>query len=383
MTVTDLRPESWAEQSAKAEKIQAEAEAARAKTAADTEARRLANQLKAAKQAAEIAEGEAKAEEVRQGAAAKRQEAEERAAAERKTQEKAARSAAQWRTAARAIAITCVLVSLPLQMSAFWDPHAWFLLAAPLVLEGVAWALLKGAEAAIDDGRPSWHYRLGALLQAAVAAGISFAHGSHAYGMATGLGGALCSLIGPAIWDLHEHGRIKKRDGRPTRAQRRAEKKAAAEKARQEQQAAAEKEAQRKATEEKRAKEWADVWTRAVALSAALGEDHVSEPTWKRAWDDVHGTSLGDTAESIAARVAAKARAKDAAGPGAAPAKPQVESQMTPARPKAPQSRPDGRSSNGGRPPRRVAGDAPRYSAAARSAMSVAARARRTARTEK
>ncbi|PBC76166.1 hypothetical protein BX265_0869 [Streptomyces sp. TLI_235] len=386
MSVTELRPTGRTRPAAakSAGKEAAEAEALRAKTQATKVAADIANQLKAAKAAAEIAAGEAKAQEIREEAANRQREAARQRAEAQAAREKADRSAAQWRSYAKTIAVICVIVSLPLQLMAFWSPRAPFLLAAPLVLEGLAWALLKGAEAAIDDHRPSWHYRALAGAVALFAATVNYLHGSAAFGLGTGLGGAFCSLAGPLVWDLHEHGRIRKRDGKVSRRQRRAEaKRAAAEAA--EQKAAAERETEeRAAVEQLRSVQWPQVWERAVALAAAVGELHPSEPTWKRAWDDTQGAPLGDTAESIAARVAARAAVKDATNDRTNMVekveKPQVESQM--ARPaKSPVvKRPDGRRSNGGTPPVRRAGDTRGYSPVARRAMSLAARKQRPAR---
>jgi hypothetical protein len=382
MSVSELRPTSRTRTQPKpAAKEAAEAEALRAKTATAKAAADLANEIKAAKAAPEIAAAQAKAEEIRRVTAAKERDAEQERQDAAEQRRKAERSAGQWRTWAKTIAVICVLVSLPLQIMAFWSPKAPFLLVAPLVLEGLAWALLKGAEAAIDDHRPSWHYRALAGAVALFAASVNFLHGSQTYGMGTGLGGAFCSLAGPLVWDLHEHGRILRRDHKPTRAQRRATaRKAAADAAakRAAELVAAER---LEALETTRAVQWPQVWERAVALAAAVGELHPSEPTWKRAWDDTQGAPLGDTAASIAAKVAAKTAAKDAAKDQATtPAKvekPQVDSQLpAPARPSA-RSGVDGRRTNGGTPPRQSASTYPRYSVAARRAMSLAARTRR------
>ncbi|WP_371497642.1 hypothetical protein OG871_17000 [Kitasatospora sp. NBC_00374] len=384
MSITELRPTGRTRPPAKAaSKEAAEAEALRAKTEATKAAADIANQLKAAKAAAEIAAGEAKAQEIRAEAADQQREAARLRAEAQAARDKAERSAAQWRTYAKTIAVICVVVSLPLQLMAFWSPHAPFLLAAPLVLEGLAWALLKGAEAAIDDHRPSWHYRALAGAVALFAATVNYLHGSATFGLGTGLGGAFCSLAGPLVWDLHEHGRIRKRDGKVSRRQRRAEaKQVAAEAA--EKKAAAEREAEeRAAVEQLRSVQWPQVWERAVALAAAVGELHPSEPTWKRAWDDTQGAALGDTAESIAARVAAKAAVKDAANDRTNTVerveKPQVESQLARPAKTAAAKRPDGRRSNGGTPPVRRTGDTIGYSPVARRAMSHAARNRQPA----
>lgn len=382
MSVTELQPRTTRGRAAPkpAAKEAAEAEALRAKTEATRAAADIANRAKAAKAAVDIAADEARAEEIRQGAAAQRREAARVRAEAEVAREKAERSAAQWRSYAKTIAVVCVVVSLPLQMMAFWSPKAPFLLAAPLVLEGLAWVLLKGAEAAIDDHRPSWHYRALAGAVAVFAALVNYVHGSAAFGIGTGLGGAFCSLAGPMVWDLHEHGRIRKRDARTTRRQRREEaRKLAAEAA--EKKAAEDRAADELAArEQSRSVQWPQVWERAVALAAALGELHPSEATWKRAWDDTQGAQLGDTAESIAARVAAKAAVKDAAKDQTNPVekveKPQVESQLAPTRTSAV----DGRRSNGGTPPVQRSGSYPKYSTAARRAMSLAARKQRPAR---
>ena len=217
MSVTELAPatDTYAEGLARASKTEAEAEAQQILNEDERERRRKQREREAAK--ADRDERRALKKEQDED-----REREEKRREEAKAKAKAEKSAEDWKKAAKAIAILCVIVSLPLQIMAFWDPHAWFLVVAPFVLEGVAWALLKGAEAAIDDNRPSWHYRLGALTQALIAAGINYAHGSEVYGEATGIGGALCSLIGPMIWDLHENGRIAKKAGGPSRKERRA-----------------------------------------------------------------------------------------------------------------------------------------------------------------
>jgi hypothetical protein len=199
--------------------------------------------------------------------------------------------------------------------------------------------------------------------------------------MGTGLGGAFCSLAGPMIWDLHEHGRIRQRDHKPTRAQRRATARKATADAAAKRAAELEAAERLEALETTRAVQWPQVWERAVALAAAVGELHPSEPTWKRAWDDTQGAPLGDTAASIAARVTAKTAAKDAAKDQATTPvkveKPQVDSQLPPTVSAPARSGLDGRRNNGGTPPRQSASTYPRYSVAARRAMSLAARTRR------
>lgn len=386
MSVTDLHPETsgstYAESLARAEQLRADAEAKRIKNESERRRQELLDQKAAARAQREIQRDlAAAADEQRQRDDARREAAE--------AQARAAKSAATWRTAAKAIAIVCVVVSLPMQVMAFWDAHAWFLVAAPFVLEGVAWALLCGAQAAIDEGRPSWHYRLGALLQALVAAGINYAHGSAEYGIATGIGGALCSVIGPMIWDLHEHGRIAKRENRTRRSVRRAQRRTDR------------AEFQRlDAVNEARAARDAEVWERALDLAAAYGEvlpgrrsglgrtkgpEVVpSEKTYARACVEIHGAEPGSTADRIAHMRTAKRAVRIAQnGPldgSQTDEKPQVDSQTpaadsepSTARAKAPKQRgEDGRKRNGGTPPRRRPGTV-KYHPAAKKQMALAA----------
>jgi hypothetical protein len=331
---------------------EAEAEAIRARTAADVEARliaaraeadaaritaeaeaeriRLANERAAMRMARERAENDAKVAEAqaRQRAAERQAKAEEEQAAaleqaEQVEQGKRERSAKSWRKAALFFAAACAVVALPVQMSAFYNPHALWLLAAPIMLEGGAWVVLRGAAAAVDDHRPHWHYRLIAWLLAFVAAAINLSHGLSHFDMATAVGTAFASLAGPGVWDLHEHGRIRKRDGvltrRERRALRKAEAKAAAEKAAAAKAAADARAAERKAADEAAAKlasareaAFPDVWKHALNLAAALGETTVTDAVWRRAHRDVKGTDPGDSAEVQQLRNAAERSLLDA-----------------------------------------------------------------------
>ncbi|MFJ5547016.1 hypothetical protein [Streptomyces sp. NPDC093225] len=360
MTVTELHPdpattETYSEGLARAEKVQAEAEAQRIKNESDRRRAALADAKAEAKAQADIEESLAEAADKRRRREESRREEDARKA-------KAEQSADEWRRAAKLIAIICVIVSLPLQMLAFWDPRIPVLIAAPLVLEGVAWALLKGAEAAIDDDRPSWHYRLGALLQASIAAAISYGHGAERYGLVTGIGGALCSFLGPAIWDLHENGRIAKREGRKTLAQRWTEQRAAKAEEKRVKQIAADRETADKT-----------VWERAVYLAAALGEVVPSEKTYRRAWDEIHGTEPGSTAEIIAERRAARRAVRVASNGPLKDEEVQDESQKGTDNGRSAKGLKepgeDGRKNNGGTPPRRVPGTV-KYGQGARAQMS-------------
>ncbi|MGW5636457.1 hypothetical protein [Streptomyces sp. NPDC003832] len=330
------RARAWAEaeerrvaaEAAKEERLilaQAEGDALRAKAAEDARKANLANNRQERKDSEERAASEARIAESRRRKAdadraredADRQAAEQRAEAEAVAAE-AEEAENRWRGYARGFYIVCAIVALPVQVAAFYDPKALWLMAAPLMLEGGAWVVLKGAAAAVAAHRPHWHYRLIAWLLAFIAAGINLWHGLHAFDPATAIGTAFASIAGPGVWDLHEHGRIRTRDGVPTRRERKAAKKRAREeaaaKAAEEQRRAAEKEAADKAATEsaqKLAKDREDafpeVWKHALRLAAALGETTVTEAVWRRAHIDIEGTDPGESAETIRARnVAAK-----------------------------------------------------------------------------
>lgn len=385
------------EADAKAEALRIEAEgkarAAEILAVQEAEKQRLANERTAVRNRREIAEQEAKIaeadrkrdEERRAIEAARKAEAEaaEQAELEHGKREQSAKS---WRAAALGFAIVCAIVALPVQMSAFWSPKAPWLLIAPLVLEGGAWVVLKGAAAAVDDHRPHWHYRLIAWLLAFIASGINLSHGLAAFDPATAIGTAFASLAGPGIWDLHEHGRIRLRDGKLTRrerrAQRAAERKAAADRKAAEERTKTERETKEKVAAERaeqlaaaRADEFPEVWDHAVRLAAALGETTVTEPVWRRAHLDVEGAEPGESVDIIrgrnmAARRIAAARSE---APGSTPqkaTKAQRDAQVMP-RPAKPRVKPV--------PPRRTKGDTPKFHPAARSLAADAKRASITA----
>lgn len=321
-----IRTRAYAEAEARRTAAEAEAEAVRIKAEAEAEKQRLANERaamaaeeKRAAHEARMAKIEAEREEIeRQAAAARQDEQEQRKAAAAAAKEVAA-AASRWRRYAIAFYAVCAIVALPVQIAAFWDPEAWWLVIAPLMLEGAALVVTKGAAAAVAARRPYWHYRVVAWLFAFIAAGINLWHGLNAFDPATALGTAFASLAGPGVWDLHEHGRIRKRDGalsrRERRAARKAAKKQAAEQAAREEREAAREEARQKAMEaievrlaEQRAQEFPDEWKYALKLAVAMGETTVTDAVWDRAWDDLHAAKPGVTANSVAARNAAAAR---------------------------------------------------------------------------
>lgn len=381
-----------AEARAEAERIRAQgdADAARIKAEEEAKKQRLANERtelrlrrERAEQEAKIAEANRRQKEAERAEQEARRQQEQQAAAEAQTAEKREAAAKSWRKAALGFAIVCAIVALPVQMSAFWSPSAPWLIAAPVVLEGGAWVILRGAAAAVEDHRPHWHYRLIAWALAFVAAGVNLAHGLRAFDMATAVGTAFASLAGPGVWDLHEHGRIRTRDGKLTRRQRKEQKRqqaqqAAADKAKREREEAqrkAEEDAARQRAEQlaaQRAEQYPEVWEHALKLAAALGETTVTEAVWKRAHEDVEGAPPGEDAATLRMRNAAARRvvAARSEAPGERPVKvtkAQRDPQMPPGR---------GRGRPGGPPVRgkRRPGDTAPYSKAVRRAMSATAK---------
>ncbi|MEW2415313.1 hypothetical protein AB0953_16580 [Streptomyces sp. NPDC046866] len=385
-----IRTRAEAEAEARRLAAEAEAEAVRIKAAAEAEKQALANKRAAlqlqrfeAEQKAKIAEAERKAAAEARETQRERLAAEAAELAEAEADEQRQKSASSWRAAAIGFAVVCGVVALPVQMSAFYREDARYLLAAPLVLEGAAWVVLRGAAAAVDDRRPHWHYRLIAWLLAFVAAGVNLWHGLTAFDTATAVGTAIASLAGPGIWDLHEHGRIRSRDGKPTLRQRWAQQWAERKQAKQEAALAKERAAAAQADAEAEAAKAAQlaadreanfekVWKHALKLAAALGETTVTEAIWKRAHNDIEGTDPGEWVDIIRGRNAAKRRltAARSEAPGERPVKvnsAQVASQMPPTRSKRvykPPTRAGVRRKN----------DTPKYVAAANRQASIAAR---------
>jgi hypothetical protein len=311
-------------------KAQAEADAIRVKAEEEGRRLRLANDRAERKAREEEEASEARIAESRRkrdDANRAREEADRQAAEQQQSEEAAAKEVAdadeKWRTYAIRFAIVCGIVSLPVQMSFFWNPHAPWMAAAPVMLEGAAWVVHRGARAAAVSKRPVWHYRAIVWLLALIAAAINLYHGLHAFDPGTALATAFASVAGPGVWDLHEHGRIRKRDGVKTRRQRKAEAKAAKaeakRKAAEEAQRSAEKEAADKAAEEKlqrlaerRARQFPKVWEHAEKLATDLGETEVSQAIWERAKLDVEGAKPGESAEVFRMRNAATARVEAA-----------------------------------------------------------------------
>lgn len=386
-------------------KALAEADAIRAKAEAEAERLRLANERnrmameeKQAAHARKLAELQAEQEEIDRQAAASRKEADDEAqsaAEEQRIQQEAADKAAKeiavadarWRRYALGFYIVCAVVALPVQIAAFWTPVAPWLVIAPLMLEGGAAVVLKGAAAAVAGHRPHWHYRLIAWLLAFIAAGVNLWHGLNAFDPATAIGTAFASVAGPGVWDLHEHGRIRKRDGALTRRERKAKEKAearaAAGKAAEKKAADDAKAADLKAAEEAanklatdRAKEFQEVWEHALKLAAALGETTVTEAVWIRAYRDIEGTDPGDSVDVIRTRNVAARRVAAALSeaPGNTPSKvtnAQRSSHLSPS-PAKPRTSPRPKPI----PPRRTRGDSAPFHPIAKRAQAVDVRRR-------
>ncbi|MBV6700272.1 hypothetical protein KV557_24735 [Kitasatospora aureofaciens] len=386
---------------------EAEAEGIRIKAAQESERQRILNERAAMKLEQDKAAHEARMAELKaQRAKADRETAEEAAAAqtvkERAAKEEAEKELAEqrWKLGALGIYIAGALVSLPLQLLAFWDPTKWFLLAAPVFLEGLALVLSWGAQYAVTHGKAVWPYRVGVMVAAGIAAGVNIWHGisDPAIGLNAGLIGAITSLGGPIVWTSYEHGRAKKLDGVPTRRERKAAERAAAEEAKRKreeaEQRAAEDQAKAEAKEAdelaktqakqaadkaaaaeqerrdaERSKEHPEVWAVAVSLRIAAGLEHVSEKVWQDAWEVIHGTrTVGLTAEIRARLVASKMAMQAASQTPEGGTFPQVESQM-PCFSDDTENDPDGgavkgedrRKNNSGIPPVRRPGDTAKY----------------------
>jgi hypothetical protein len=306
---------------AEAEKIKA-AEEARKQKILNDKAESRAREEEAARNA-RIAESNSKRQEAERAQEKQDREALQAQEDEAKLAEEIAAADEKWRAYAIRFAIVCGIVSLPVQMSFFWNPSAPWMAAAPIMLEGAAWVVHRGARAAAVSKRPVWHYRTIVWLLALIAAGVNLYHGLHSFDPGTAIATAFASIAGPGVWDLHEHGRIRKRDGALTRGERKAARKAAESEAKRlaamEKKRAADEEAERKAAEAAATKLAADresmfpkVWEHAVKLAADLGATSVTNTIWAQAKLDVEGAKPGESAEVIRMRNAAQARVEAA-----------------------------------------------------------------------
>lgn len=373
---------------AEAARIEAEgkAEAAKIKAAEDARKQKILNDKAESRAREEQAARDARiAESNRKRTEAERAEVEDRKEAQRAEGDEAKAAAEvaaadeKWRAYAIRFAIVCGIVSLPVQMSFFWNPRAPWMAAAPLMLEGAAWVVHRGARAAAVSKRPVWHYRTIVWLLAFIAAGVNLYHGLHSFDPGTAIATAFASIAGPGVWDLHEHGRIRRRDGVLTRRERKAAAKVAAaevkRRAAEDERKRADKQAADKAAEEAaerladaRAEEFPEVWDEAERIAAAVGEITVTEAVWARAYRNIQGCEPGESIESITARRKAEKRVEAALNgtpvttlsktTNAQRANQMPRAQRGPAR----------------KPPKRQPGDTQRYVKAARKQASLAAK---------
>jgi hypothetical protein len=255
--------------------------------------------------------------------------------------------------------------------------------AAPIMLEGAAWVVHRGARAAAVSKRPVWHYRAIVWLLALIAAAINLYHGLHSFDPGTALATAFASIAGPGVWDLHEHGRIRRRDGVLTRRERKAKKRDEAraealkkleEKTRRFEKEASDKvaEAARQELRETRQREFEKVWAEAVKIGAALAKEPDDPAVWARAYRNIEGCDPGESIESITSRRAAEKRVESAltGTPVSTLSKTtnaQRASQMPPTRKRRVYNPP-------ARPGRRRKGDTAPYVAAARKQAAITAK---------
>lgn len=336
-----IRAQAWAESekqriAAEAEreerriKAEAEAEAIRVKAEEEARKQRLANdraERKAAEEQAaskaRIAEHQRRRDEADRAREQVARQAKEEQQTEAEQAEAVKKSGTRWRRVAKGFYVLCAAVALPVQMNAFYQPDAEYLLVAPVFIELIALVALVGAAAAVTAGRPHWHYRLVAWAGALTAASINIVHGLAEYDPATAFGTALASIAGPGMWDLHEHGRIRKLDGKPSRREQRAAKKAAKVEAKrnaaEEARRAAEKQAaedaaaaERQRLIEERQREFPEVWAEAVKIGAAVGKAPDDPTVWPRAYRNVEGCDPGESIESISSRRTAEKRVQAA-----------------------------------------------------------------------
>lgn len=377
-----LRAEADAK--AKAAEILAEQEAEKQRIANDRQAMRLEKEK--ADHAAYLAEKAAKAAKAKAEEDKAAQEAEDAAAEDAARIKEQQRSEQLWKWGARGIYAVGLIIAAPVQFMHFWDPARKFLVAAPVLLEGLALVLACGAMWAVAHRRDVAPYRIGIMISAAIAAAINL-HGGitdKAIGFNAGLLGAIASLGGPIVLMAYEHGIAQQADGIPSRRERRAaarakrQAEAAREKARREKAEAEAAAAHAKDLAESRAREeqrrrdedrktrHKNVWDVADAMRSARGAQYVTEQIWADAWYRVTGSKMvGITPEIEAQSRAAQARMKTATAAPILGEFSQVESQKGRPAKKDPEA-PDGRRSNGGTPPRRTPGDTAPYSPLAR-----------------
>ncbi|MEV6580242.1 hypothetical protein AB0M92_18990 [Streptomyces sp. NPDC051582] len=391
-----IRTQAEAEAKALCIKAEGEAKAAEATAREEAEKQRILNERAAMKleadraiQAERVAKAMASAASSEAAAAKTKRLADAEIEDEYTREREEQRTEATWKWSARGIYLTSLIIALPLQLKAFYSDDKPFMVAAPVLLEGLALVLAFGGAWAIAHRRDVLPYRIGIMAAALIAAGVNLWHGNTdpSIGIEAGIVGALASLGGPVVLMAYEHGIAQKRDGIPSYRERRDAKKAAAKAAREAAEAAREKQsaeesrrtdrerAEARAAAEQKRKD-ADrqsahpkVWDVAEAMRSARGLEFVTDQIWSEAWHRVTGSKIVGIWPELEASSKAAAAEMKAASEGTLS---HVESQMPPSREKAAEAL-DGRRFNGGTPPRRVPNDTPPYSIAARTVASLAA----------
>lgn len=393
-----IRTRTAAEADALRIEAQGKADAEKIRAIEDAEKQRIANERAAmrlekeqadhqaylAKKNAETAKSNTEKEKNDKAAA-------EKEAAEAKRTAEQQRSERWWKWGARSIYAVGLIIAGPVQFMHFWDPARKFLIAAPLLLEGLALVLAFGAAWAVAHRRDVAPYRVGIMLGAVIAAGINLYGGlsDPRIGFNAGLIGAIASLGGPIVLMAYEHGIAQKADGIPSWRERRSAEKAAEAEAAAVEQARLEKEAaeaaaaaekkaaQERAEEEQRRRDddrrdgHPEVWAVAEAMRSARGSQYVTEQIWAEAWYRKTGSKLvGVTAEIEAESRAAQARMQNVTSTPIIGEFSLVDSQRPPRAKKDPGA-PDGRRNNGGTPPVRRPGDTQPNSPLARTQAAV------------
>ncbi|RRQ81541.1 hypothetical protein [Streptomyces griseofuscus] len=289
--------------SAQAEKTKAEAEKAKQAVvagAAQAQTALLAEQIKQAKLANQLA---AVAENAKDDKTARKE----------KRREQRDENGTTFKALVNVVMALGLLAALPAQISYFLGLHrkddtnpgpAWTLTPIPFFLELLAWVGVMGTRWAHRKGLPRWPFWILTAALASIAGYINLAHGSTEYGPVAGWALAATSVIGPLLAEVRQFLESKAaEDGRDLK-QRARDRRGARERAKA---AAARKEIERD-EDERRRKLFPDEFAEFERIMAAYPTGGISrEAAWERAWDTMHALPLAVTAGSMAAREVARA----------------------------------------------------------------------------
>ncbi|MEU6552087.1 hypothetical protein ABZ915_17650 [Streptomyces sp. NPDC046915] len=288
--------------SAQAEKTKAEAEGmkqAAAAGAAQTQTALLAEQVKQAKLANQLA---AVTDTAKDDKAARRE----------KRREQRDDNGTTFKILVNVVMALGLLAALPAQISYFLGLHrkddtnsgpAWTLAPIPFFLELLAWVGVMGTRWAHRKGLPRWPFWILTGALASIAGYINLAHGRGEYGPVAGWALAATSVIGPLLAEVRQFLESKAaEDGRDLK-QRAQDRRAAREevKARRAQEEVW-------ATEDRdREDEFPDEFKEFRRIMIAHPTGAISrEVAWERAWDTCNALPLSVTAGSLAAREVAR-----------------------------------------------------------------------------